>query len=203
MCWSTPSATFFAIPFEPPVSDYICALENLTFPDSEQVKVVDLVCATIRASVRVRDYINEIVESPNSIESVLCTVRATPMRMAVTGGSTKLMWNIYATPPSPIPSRHREWRRLVMTLTFRTALNGAGAPRKLEGRCNGCKSLDHPTGKCPFPLLSDWNKSGGVSSGSSLAVQDQRQSQSQDRGKGPRGKQKGRSGRGRGNSSRF
>lgn len=34
-CWSTPSITFFAIPFTPPISDYIFTIENLTFCEQD------------------------------------------------------------------------------------------------------------------------------------------------------------------------
>jgi hypothetical protein len=52
-CWSTPSISFFAIPFAPRPSPYICTIANLTFPESKASQVLNLIKNTVLASKKV------------------------------------------------------------------------------------------------------------------------------------------------------
>src|SRR5436190_7028808 len=155
-CWSTPAITFFAIPYAPLTSTFLCTIENLTFLDTEQDQVTKLVRATIQQNSRARDHI-AFSSSPDALSAVLDSIDVQPLKMAIAGGGTKLVWNVYGQPPSPIPSRNREWKRIIGTLTFITALNGAGAPRQIGFACSGCKSTDHPSGLCLFPKTKGWH----------------------------------------------
>jgi hypothetical protein len=95
---------------------------------------------------------------PSAFQQVIDTISIRPLRVGVpnsTGGGYKIIWNIYATPPSNSPQRHQEWRRSVSTLKFVTALNGAGTAEPPTS-CYGCKSIDHTTGLCPFPSTPRW-----------------------------------------------
>jgi hypothetical protein len=124
--WPTPSIVFFAIPFAPPAYEYICAIENFTFKDL------------------------------SAFADTIGSITVKPLNLSVTGGGTKLLWNVYTTPPSKVMSKNQEWRRIVRSLPFLTPLNGVGVVLSQPMSCVGCKSIDHPRGLCPFPQISDW-----------------------------------------------
>jgi len=155
-CWPTPEISFFAIPFSPPVSPFICAIENLTYLETQAAEVTQLTKNTILRNYAAVSMIQALNPSEGATKRTLESIRVTPLKMGQPGGSMKLVWNLYADPPSQDPSNHRLWRQTIGALTFITALNGAGVPRKNDLTCTGCRSIDHPTGLCPFPKLLNW-----------------------------------------------
>jgi hypothetical protein len=124
--------------------------------------------------------------------------------MAITGGGTKLVWNLYITPPSTIPIRNREWQGIISSLTFLTALSGAGVARKSGMACSRCKSINHLTSLCPFPKQEGWIISPNLTNKGTSTSIEQVFSTSTQRGRGYRNRgevrgQRERGWRGRGN----
>jgi hypothetical protein len=159
-CWSLPSITFFAIPFSPPAYPFICNIDHLLYDESESAEVLKLVINTITNSGAARACISRYNGNPNAFDLILKSMRIEPLRIGLPtleGGGTRLTWNLYATPPSQNAKRNGEWRRTVASLTFVTALHGAGTANRPLGPCSGCRSLDHPRGLCPFPLTDNWS----------------------------------------------
>ena len=74
------------------------------------------------------------------------------MPMLERGGGKKIVWNVYVNPPMKDVRLHDEWCKTIRETVFATALYGIAKPR-VHPRCVGCKSIDHPTGLCPFPKL--------------------------------------------------
>jgi hypothetical protein len=205
-CISTPSVTFFAIPFAPATSTFICTIENLTYAESEIDQVWKLVVDNISKDERAKACIALENPHPEALRTIIDSIYLKPLKLAMSGGGFKLVWNIYATPPSQTPNNNRAWRRIISSMTFITALNGAGAARKASMTCNGCKSIDHPTGLCPFPKAGEWyanpitNPETPISLEQALAESSQRERGTRGRaGKGQRGRARGRGKRARGN----
>jgi hypothetical protein len=150
--WTTPSITFIVIPFAPLISMYICMIENLTYVESDTEAVLDLVKTTIDKHQQVAWLNTEL----NTYHDILQSMHIKPLRIGVPArlkGGMKLVWNLYADPPSQSPSDQREWRNVISSLTFLTALYRAGVTRSIEMSCTGCKSIDHPRGLCPTPPI--------------------------------------------------
>jgi hypothetical protein len=153
--WSTPSITFFAIPFTPPVSRHLCSIENLIFQEVEADEVATLIRTTIHNNERARAFIHSSDPLPNALKRITDSIEVRALQMHEKGGEPKMIWNIYANSPTNSLTAHREWLQIAQSLRFVTALNGVGTPFQLQG-CVGCKSTDHPTGLCPFPKLPGW-----------------------------------------------
>jgi hypothetical protein len=150
--WSTPNLTFFAIPFTPPTSTFICALDNLKYPEAKHEEVEFMAKTAIWENLQARDHVEALDPSndkafPNVVNSLI----AITLPMLVKGGERKkIVWNIYLNPPSDNPDLHSVWSKIITETTFTTALYRITKPRP-HPHCVGCKSLDHPTGLCPFP----------------------------------------------------
>jgi hypothetical protein len=125
-CWSSPSITFFAIPFSPPAFSYVCTIENLTFDELEARDVLQLVKTTIQGSERVATHIAEDNPDPGALHATVQSTRIAPLRLGLPrklGGGHKLVWNMYINPPSQTPTRQRDWRKTISSLTFLTAIS--------------------------------------------------------------------------------
>ena len=206
--WSTPTVTFFAIPFAPQISRHLGAIENLTFSADDQAEVQKLIRDTILASPPVGAHIHSHNQDPDALWKLTNSIDVKPLPMLEKGGAPKLVWNVYADPPSSNLSSHEDWRRTFLEMKFVTALHGVGKPKCLSG-CTGCKSTDHPTGLCPFPKIE-----GSFARPSSTSIQsliptslELPHMQRATRGRGSRGRgansgQRGRS-RGRGSPAPF
>jgi hypothetical protein len=153
--WSTPSITFFAIPYAPPVSRHLCSIENLIFQEAEADEVTALIKTTIQNNERARAFIHTSDPLPNALQRITDSIDVKALQMHEKGGEPKLVWNIYINSPTNSLIAHREWLQIAQSLRFVTALNGVGTPFQIQG-CVGCKSTDHPTGLCPFPKLPGW-----------------------------------------------
>jgi hypothetical protein len=158
-CWSLPTITFFAIEYSPPAYPFICNLKNLHYVEEDKPKVLKLIRDTIRGNAQARACIVRYNTNPDAFDQTINSLYIEPLlvgRAASDGGGTRLTWNIYATPPSQNAKRNNEWRRVVSSLIFVTTFHGAGQANKALGPCSGCRSLDHPCGLCPFPLMDGW-----------------------------------------------
>jgi hypothetical protein len=157
--WTTPSIIFFAIPYAPPAYDFICTIENFTFHEDKTHKALKVVMSSILTNQQARACVLRDNPNPNAFTDTIGTVKVKQICIAIpgnSGGGTKLLWNIYAAPPSQTAAKNNEWRRIVSTSTFFTPLNGVGVIHSQPFSCYGCKSIDHPRGLCPFPQTGDW-----------------------------------------------
>jgi hypothetical protein len=158
-CWSLPSITFFVIPYNSPAYPFICNIENLSFMEHENDLVLKLIKETIWSSDRARTSVTRYNPNLNAFDQILDSMYIKPLSIGIpllTGGGSKLTWNLYATPPSQNPTRNNKWRHAISSLTFIMTFKGASSANKTMGHCSGCRSMDHPRGLCPFPLLDDW-----------------------------------------------
>jgi hypothetical protein len=210
-CWSTPAITFFAIPFTPPITPYACTIENLTFVETDAGEALQTIKETIHDSESARDQVALHDPEPNLFQQILDTTCVKPLRLGIPnrgGGGTKLVWNVYINPPSQDPHKQREWRRILSSLTFLTALNGAGVAHSSTMHCLGCKSIDHPAGLCPIPTILGWHATPTIEPASIPTSLSQVLSATSTtpntttRGRGVRGRGNARNGRNRGRGAR-
>ena len=73
------------------------------------------------------------------------------------GGKSHPAWNIYIHPPTKDALGLQRWRELIRSITFVTLSNGAGTSYR-SFHCLTCRSLNHPTGMCPYPDQKGWVK---------------------------------------------
>jgi hypothetical protein len=158
-CWSLPSLTFFAIAYSPPAYPFICNLKNLHYVEEDKPKVLKLIQDMVRDNTQARACIACYNTNPEAFEQIIDSLQIEPLLVSLPasdGGRTRLTWNVYATPPSQNAKRNNEWRRVVSSLTFVMTFHGASQANKTLRPCSGCRSLDHPRGLCPFPLMDGW-----------------------------------------------
>lgn len=175
---ATEGAVFFFKPFETPNSHYIGTLEGLMIPPgdqgAEQVKQIVKVC--LQECNHAMDFIR--TWTPNAIEDeanrvvASITVESLDIRSREGEytqyhnchhqpnsvlGSTITVWNIYCSPP-PIPHHiYQGWLNIVRALNPSDYDAGRGSFRsERQFLCAGCRSVNHPTGLCPFPLIEGW-----------------------------------------------
>jgi hypothetical protein len=147
------------IAYSPPAYPFICNLKNLHYAEENKPKVLKLIRDTVRDNTQARACIARYNTNPEAFEQIIDSLQIEPLLVGLPGsdgGGTRLTWNVYATPPSQNAKRNNEWRRVVASLTFVTTFHGAGQANKTLGPCSGCRSLDHPRGLCPFPLMDGW-----------------------------------------------
>ncbi|OJT09004.1 hypothetical protein TRAPUB_6188 [Trametes pubescens] len=67
-----------------------------------------------------------------------------------------LIGAVFCTSPTRSVSRWREWRDLIVSLAYPSALNTTGSFRR-QGLCAACHGSDHLTHLCPFSDVPGWN----------------------------------------------
>jgi hypothetical protein len=88
--WSTPNLTFFAIPFTPPTSPFICALDNLTYPESQHAEVQLMAKTAIWENPQARDHVVALhPHNENAFYKVINSLEVIALPMLVKGGEQK------------------------------------------------------------------------------------------------------------------
>ncbi|KAJ7689377.1 hypothetical protein B0H16DRAFT_1487232 [Mycena metata] len=161
--WSTPTITFYVFDYNVPLPRYIMTLQNLCTPsDPEACKAVArLVKDKLKSIKEASEFLakHSAASDAKEAEGALDIIEAKPLEIALPGGETDLLWNIYFTPPKSIDFfRLLEWTTAARDLTYDTALHGTGVPRVGSDQffCQGCKGYDHPSGLCPLPRITGW-----------------------------------------------
>ncbi|THU75468.1 hypothetical protein K435DRAFT_787571, partial [Dendrothele bispora CBS 962.96] len=91
-----------------------------------------------------------------AVAAVLNSLRVQSILMGQHGGTPRLYWNLYLTPPTHHIRHYEEWIDLIRSVVFRTALYGTGTSIEVPFRCSRCGAIDHPAGHCPFPEVQGW-----------------------------------------------
>ncbi|KAJ7831748.1 hypothetical protein B0H13DRAFT_2113174 [Mycena leptocephala] len=155
--WSTPTITFFVIPFDAPTPNYIMTLQNLTANDDEEG--AKFVARIVRDKLKSIKEASEFVVNHSSKDdekaatTFLDTIFVTPLEIALPGGGTDVVFNIYCVPPPSLSfSDFLKWTSSARNIRYDTASHGSGVARTGRDQlfCVGCKGYDHPTGLCPI-----------------------------------------------------
>jgi hypothetical protein len=108
--WTMPSLIFFAIPFKPPISRFVCALNNLTYAENHQKTVQLMVKEAILDNPNARAHI-EALDPLNKLTfyNIVNSLDAVALPMFVKGGERKkIVWNLYIDPHFESPDLHYE-----------------------------------------------------------------------------------------------
>ncbi|KAI5991387.1 hypothetical protein EDD15DRAFT_2197387 [Pisolithus albus] len=134
---STPDVTCFFLPFDPPLPTYLCTLENFALPCTTEANntVAEVVKATLLCDHEGISFIEERLENPGT----------SAVERAI-------------NPPDLSLPDFFTWACKVRCTEFIMEDYGRGTAHIGDKQliCLCCKSLDHPTGLCPFTSLSGW-----------------------------------------------
>ncbi|KAI5996423.1 hypothetical protein EDD15DRAFT_2164134 [Pisolithus albus] len=160
---STPDVTCFFLPFDPPLPTYLCTLENFALPCTTEADnaVEEVVKMTLLCDREGISFIEERLENPSTgaAERAIKSIYASSFTIALSPTKRKTLWNVYCrSPPDLSLPDFFTWVCKVRCTEFITEDYGRGTARIGDKQliCFGCKSLDHPTGLCPFTSLSGW-----------------------------------------------
>ncbi|KAJ6450260.1 hypothetical protein C8R45DRAFT_119930 [Mycena sanguinolenta] len=161
--WSTPTITFFVFNYDMPLPRYIMSLQNFTAGDDpEGCKfVARIVTAKLKAIKEATDFLikHSAAEDAKAAAETLDTIEAHSLEIALPGGATDVIWNIFCSPPTSMSFfKYLEWTNSARSLRYDTDNHGTGIARMGAAQlfCVGCKSYDHPTGLCPLPRIVGW-----------------------------------------------
>ncbi|KAF9234530.1 hypothetical protein BU15DRAFT_22859, partial [Melanogaster broomeanus] len=160
---SSSEITCFFVPYEQPLPAYICTLENFSFPDSDasNTSIADVVQRTLLGAPEISQFLHNHLRAPDASAALLSfhSIRVSSLIVTEPPGHRKTVWNIYCdSPPNLTLEDFFEWSALIRRLRFHSEDYGVGTAR-VETRqyvCVNCKSLDHPSGLCPFSRIYGW-----------------------------------------------
>ncbi|KAI6146872.1 hypothetical protein BKA82DRAFT_155546 [Pisolithus tinctorius] len=159
---STPEIMVFMLPFIQPTPTFLCTLENFTLPDSPESNtiVTNIVKHAIQSDDLIPDFIRGLDPNPDMLPTLINLIHITSIHIASNVTRKHTLWNVYCsyTPTFLTLEKHFLWCCLICNLHFCSKDHGMGIVHlgKKQFRCMGCKSLDHPTGLCPFPVILGW-----------------------------------------------
>ncbi|KAF9505404.1 hypothetical protein BS47DRAFT_1353999 [Hydnum rufescens UP504] len=157
--WSCDAISFFAIPYKPDISTFVGTVMNLIgYDSSDRTEVTKLVQDKLCEPGPARSLLMDLAPGNDPlVRSTIDSIEACPLELLGVGGVPQRAWNIYATPPFSDLTYHYRWREAFSNCTFPTAFNGTGTVRRLARfSCLGCKSVDHPSGLCPYSSIQGW-----------------------------------------------
>ncbi|KAJ7497833.1 hypothetical protein B0H11DRAFT_2384614 [Mycena galericulata] len=154
-CWSFPTVTFYVMSHPPEISPFLFTLDGLLYGPSQQdaLDVANLVAATIGGDAAAQAFLLRVHDNypavANPMHHFISTIRVSPLELSNTGGSVRTAWTVTAHPPTANVDEHNTWITILSNIDFPTVMYYVGKPISPPLFCNGCKSLGHPTGRCP------------------------------------------------------
>jgi hypothetical protein len=138
------------------------SLQNFTIFDHEEG--VRFIRATVMTKLKaIRDAGDALVVNAGidatAAEACLDTITVKPLDIALPGGRTDTVWNVYFTPPPTLSlSHYLKWTQAARGIKYETDNFGTGVARTGEDQftCGGCRSYDHPVGLCWAQRLIGW-----------------------------------------------
>ncbi|PBK78781.1 hypothetical protein ARMSODRAFT_1011319 [Armillaria solidipes] len=157
--WQLPLVTFFAIPYNPVITSFIVTLDHFAADDNpnEAVEIKTIVQLAMQNSPAVMTFLTHHRDTlanlslAGAITHIANRLEVHALNIAAPGGQLRTVFNVYAPSPTNDPTLHAQWVSTIASLNFLSTAYGAGHPLKSTFACNKCKSIDHPTGLCPFP----------------------------------------------------
>ncbi|KAI6008449.1 hypothetical protein EDC04DRAFT_2610992 [Pisolithus marmoratus] len=142
---------------------YLCTLENFALPCTTDANnaIAGIVQTTLLCDCEGISFIEDWLENPSTgaVERAIKSIYASSFTIALSPTKNKTLWNIYCrNPPNLSLPDFFTWAHKVRSTEFVTEDYGRGTACIGDKQliCFGCKSLDHPTGLCPFTGLSGW-----------------------------------------------
>ncbi|THU86584.1 hypothetical protein K435DRAFT_363145 [Dendrothele bispora CBS 962.96] len=207
----TTHGTFIATEYRPNPTSFVTTIQGHTYREDQVLEATQAFRAQLRREPQVahflaihHDAFPPHVSPTMAADIVIDTLWVRPIPMGQLSGTPRIYWNLYLTVPTRHIPYYNEWVTLIRSITFRTALYGAGRAIDSPFHCPRCAGIDHPAGHCPLPLVQGWigppaNRSRPNSNSmSSLNEQQSQRGRNTSRGRGnQRGRGRGQK-RGRG-----
>ncbi len=157
--WQLPLVTFFTIPYNLEIMSFIVTLDQFAADNNPNdiLEIVTIMHTAMVNSPTVMTFLTQHrdaladLSAAEVINRMAAGLEIHALNIAAPGGQLQTIFNVYALSPTNDPSLHAQWVSIVASLNFLSAAYGAGHPLKSTFACNKCKSIDHPTGLCPFP----------------------------------------------------
>lgn len=158
---ATDGSVFFFKRLATQNSKYIGTLEGYAVRDGhqgiEQIRqlLVDCLNRTNAVSDHIRACLpNDPTDWPRRVFN---SISITPLVIKERGASAHTVWNVFCAPPPLTHKDYIDWLTIVRALQPTDNDAGRGSFRLTrQFTCLGCKSMDHPSGLCPFPLIEGW-----------------------------------------------
>ncbi|KAJ7126523.1 hypothetical protein C8R43DRAFT_958028 [Mycena crocata] len=161
--WSFPDVSFFAMPFPPAMTTFLCTLDGLLFANTQEdaIAVETTVAITIRDEPATQTFLARAHDNyPAGIDPMtyfIGTLRVTAQELSNTGGGTRIACNVTAEPPSSDIDLNNKWIGIINGMVFHTPMHYVGKPIVPPLACGRCMSLGHPSGRCLLPTLPGFN----------------------------------------------
>lgn len=197
-CISTEKVTFFAFPPGPPVLSYVGVVENLAYRASDVEAAARAVATVITSNERVKNFVQEthdnVDEGKPPLECLAESVTLTTCELGTRAGGTETVFKLFMRSPSQIANKHDEWLSLLSNVEIVLPLRPTARILPWKLHCRGCKSYEHPSGLCPFPLVNGWfaRVSSKLNVPSTSNIQTSYAPTTASRGRGRTGKRGGR-----------
>lgn len=155
-------------PMEQTLPSYICSIKGFSYSFTrDENEVRELIKSTLETPGKAEKFfpITKDIEGINLLAPYEATKRLLGMISVKImdekepGGAERPIVNVYAPPPTNVPSIWRHWKQIFTDTTFSNGFSGVG--KACESRyCSGCHSYDHYRGFCPFPDIPNWQGPG-------------------------------------------
>ncbi|KAI4520126.1 hypothetical protein GGG16DRAFT_113803 [Schizophyllum commune] len=173
--WSCDELTLIAIPFAPPIDNFLFILSGYTLPSTPQAAVT--VTKAIQRAIFAKEavgyflitcYFKQFDGTPDNeydsanankwAEGIVQSIRVKAETVDA-GDMKQVQWRVYGTPPSQAVDDHKAWLTMLRKIDYMIALKGRPMVYRFDKpkeRCGGCMSVDHRTGRCALPDVQGW-----------------------------------------------
>ncbi|KAJ7920249.1 hypothetical protein B0H13DRAFT_2423735 [Mycena leptocephala] len=157
--WSFPSITFVALPYPPPISRFLGTIDGLLYSNTngDAVAVATLVATTLATSTDAQAFLTRVHDNypadVNPMAHFLSTILVYAVELSNPGGTTRIAWNVTAQPPTTNVQHQNTFIGIFAATTFPTDFYYVGTVMDPPLSCGRCKSLGHPGGRCPIPMI--------------------------------------------------
>lgn len=157
------------LPYHPKPSTFWLSIDRLLLKNNEEgyTAVLELVIKTFNAE-SFRSWLRGQIEKAgnnlpeglsldDSVDYMLSSIEIKSLAIEdKEGNPPRIVWNIYGAVHTTILKYYYDFIKKLNETDFLLTRFGHGIPLEKPFQCIMCKSIDHPTGHCPFPGLEGW-----------------------------------------------
>ncbi|EIW80718.1 hypothetical protein CONPUDRAFT_154725 [Coniophora puteana RWD-64-598 SS2] len=159
----TKEITLFFVPWTPRRPGYLGTVEGFALgadPDEVSSALAEIKFF-LRANQEAAVYLEEHMHlpDPQAYTRVVDSITITAVRIFGEGGKPLVVFNVICHDlPDLSVLDFQGWTSIIRTTVFTSTFFGRGSFRTGTRQfiCTFCRSFDHPTGLCPFPLAPGW-----------------------------------------------
>ena len=161
--WSSAEITFRVAPLLPTKPDFLFSITGLSTLATDDVREMILntwrkkeTLIVVKAAIQTTD---EATPTTNlrTLEDFLNTLEVKRLDIKEKKGALAPEFNVYAK--ADYIKDHNVWGDLhhsLATQQYHSTMLGRGNVRVIPFNCRICHGVDHPSGLCPFPNITEW-----------------------------------------------